>query len=137
MCCRIRVRPIGPNAERILAIAGFTGNARRGWSRKFEDETRIDVTADQGDLVLNVHPPIRTVEDHQRQRLAAAVSFKISAYLAEDAGGEIVHEGSQKECLTEREKSDVIVGRYPSDPFTFRKLCRGFREVFLGSQEQN
>jgi hypothetical protein len=82
--------------------------------------------------VLNVYPPVGSLADHSQQRLAAALMFKVAAFLAEDAQAEILQEASVGHCLIERGKSSILVANYPVMPLRFEHVCPGFRDVFLG-----
>lgn len=132
MCCRTTVTPIGPRAIEILRLAGFTGGERSAWIRELDNGTWVTVRLDPQRIVLNVYPPVGSLADHSQQRLAAALMFKIAAYLAEDAGGDIVQEASVGHCLVERGKSSILIARYPTLPLRFEHVCPGFRDVFVG-----
>ncbi len=135
MCCRTTVAGIGPRAKEILRLAGFFGGERSAWTRELDNSTWVTATFDSDRIILNVHPPVGSVADHSRQRLAAALMFKVSAFLAEDAGGQIVQEASVGHCLVERGKSSILVADYPDLPLRFEAVCPGFRDVFLGKIE--
>ncbi len=113
-------------------MAGFSGGERSAWTRELDNGTWVTATFDTSRIVLNVHPPVGSLADHSRQRLAAALMFKVSAFLAEDANGEIVQEASVGHCLVERGKSSILIASYPAQPLRFEAVCPGFREVFLG-----
>ncbi len=132
MCCRTTVAGIGPRAHEILRLAGFRGGERSAWTRELDNGTWVTVSFDSQRIVLNVHPPVGSLADHSRQRLAAALMFKVAAFLAEDAGGDIIQEASVGHCLVERGRSSILIASYPDAPLRFEAVCPGFREVFLG-----
>jgi hypothetical protein len=132
MCCRTTVNGVGPRAIDILQTAGFTGGERSAWIRELDNGTWVTVRVDPQRMVLNVYPPVGSLADHSQQRLAGALMFKIAAFLAEDAGCEVLQEASVGHCLIERGKSSILVASYPTLPLRFDHVCPGFREVFLG-----
>lgn len=136
MCCRTTVTPIGPRAIEILQMAGFNGGERSAWIRELDNGTWVTVRLDPQRVVLNVYPPVGSLADHSQQRLAAALMFKVAAYIAEDSGGDVVQEASVGHCLVERGKSSILIARYPGLPLRFEHVCPGFREVFVGGGNQ-
>jgi hypothetical protein len=137
MCCRTTVTPIGPRALDILRMAGFTGGERSAWIRELDNGTWVTVRLDPQRVVLNVYPPVGSLADHSQQRLAAALMFKVAAYIAEDADGDVVQEASVGHCLVERGKSSILIARYPAMPLRFEHVCPGFREVFVGGASED
>lgn len=131
VCCRVTVAGIGSRAREILRMTGFTGGKNTGWARELEDKTWVTATFDNNRIVLNVHPPVSHIGDHSRQRLAAALMFKVATFLAEDAGCKLVQEASVAQCLKERGKSSILIASYPQAPLRFENVCPGFREVFI------
>jgi hypothetical protein len=131
MCCRVTVQPFGPRAIEILALAGFTGGEREAWTRPIDANRWVTARVEPSRVVLNVYPPVGSMGDHHVQREPGALMFKVAAFLAEDAGGEVYQEASVGLCLAERGRSSLLIARYPSMPLTFEAVCPGFREVFL------
>src|SRR5262245_46079037 len=104
MCCRTTASTLGPSAIDILELAGFKGGERTAYTRELNNGTWVTVRMDHRRAVLNIYPPVGSVADHTHQGLAAALMFKVAAYLAEDADADIIQEASVGHCLVERGK---------------------------------
>ena len=146
MCCRIDVYPLHLQvAVGILSIGLFTPTYWKPadsiyaviWERQIPEEA-VTVTASlkEGSLNLSLSPAISAFADHAGKRIAGGVYFEIAAKYAEKVGGEIIQKATVAGCKLGRDSQELLLGRYPSLPMNFERVCAGFQVVFLGDYRE-
>ena len=134
MCCSQTVSRIGPRAVEILTLAGFIpsqGDSRL-WRREAAPEQLVQVILNEANIQINLLPGVTDRQDHYDRKEAAALAFKLAAFLAEDAGAVVTQHSTVQPCLNQGRPSQIVIANYPERPLRFEAICAGFQEVFLG-----
>ena len=147
MCCRMSCKPLHKETAVLILTTGLfvptywapnRPELAWQWERKIvEDDTdpsgaplitTVGVTLTDDEFALNLSPAISIYAHHAGRRRGASVYFEIAAKYAEKVDGEIIQRATVVGCKNEH---DLVVGRYPSMPLSFLRVCNGFREILL------
>ena len=147
MCCRTIVQPLHvPTAVYILGNGLFKPvywlpNRQEyavRWERVIAEEGTTVSCSISGDVLeLRIAPAISVYIQHLGKRISASVYFEIAAKYAEKVGGEITQHATVTGCTIPGHRQQLPLGRYPSLPLSFDRVCAGFRAVFLSGEEDD
>lgn len=118
-------------AEAVLRLGLFLPDDNGYWRRTIiEEGTTVTGQVIGEVLELTLLPSITVWEHHLQKRLAAGVYFEVAARVAEKCNAEIIQKSNIVGCRVG--DGDLVLGRYPSVPFTFSRVCLGFQEAIMG-----
>ncbi len=139
MCCRTRLQGID-NPEIIDAMMTIGRFEREGsnWVRRFGDAKVIAHFNTDGDLEINLSPPVATnIEAHFGKREAAGAMYELAARIGEKTGAGIIQAAvNVADCLADGRGRDRVLA-LPGQRLDFSALCSGFQAVFLGETAEH